>query len=102
MENKDDDFVEKFLAPWNRPDVDGALSMMTEDCVWEITRGPEPHGTLFKGRSEVRGAIADAFVMMPDVHYQPLRCHYGQDHVGGRVAGDREAVGWLRTAISRL
>jgi hypothetical protein len=27
---------------------------MTDDCVWEITRGREPHGTLYTGRTDVR------------------------------------------------
>lgn len=81
MEDNDDGFVEKFLTPWNRHDVDGALSLMTDDCVWEITRGTEAHGTLFRGSCEVRTAIVDAFKMIPNVHYQPLRCHYGKDHV---------------------
>jgi len=81
MTNNDDDFVEKFLAPWNRHDVDGALSLMTDDCIWEITRGKEPHGTLYSGRREVRTAIEDAFKAVPNIHYQPLRSVYGKDHV---------------------
>ena len=39
-------FVDRFLEPWNLHDVDGALALMTDDCVWEVTRGREPHGTL--------------------------------------------------------
>jgi pimeloyl-ACP methyl ester carboxylesterase/ketosteroid isomerase-like protein len=95
MTNNDDDFVEKFLAPWNRHDVDGALSLMTDDCIWEITRGAEAHGTLYSGSSEVRTAIDDAFKAVPNIHYEPLRCHYGKDHVvvellvtGTRVDGE--------------
>jgi taurine dehydrogenase small subunit len=42
----DDTFVDRFLEPWNRHDVDGALALMTDDCVREVTRGREPHGTL--------------------------------------------------------
>jgi pimeloyl-ACP methyl ester carboxylesterase/ketosteroid isomerase-like protein len=81
MTNNDDDFVETFLAPWNRHDVDGALALMTDDCIWEITRGKEPHGTLYKGRHEVRTAIADAFKAVPNIHYQPLHSRYGKDYV---------------------
>jgi ketosteroid isomerase-like protein len=95
MTKHDDDFVEKFLAPWNGHDVDGALSLMTDDCIWEITRGAEPHGTLYSGSREVRTAIDDAFKAVPNIHYQPLRCHYGKDHVvvellvtGTRVDGE--------------
>jgi ketosteroid isomerase-like protein len=50
----DDTFVGRVLEPWNQHDVDGALALMTDDCVWEITRGREPHGTLCTGRADVR------------------------------------------------
>ena len=39
MSRYDEAFVDRFLAPWNRHDVDGALALMTDDCVWEVTRG---------------------------------------------------------------
>ena len=77
----DEVFVDRFLAPWNRHDVDGALALMTEDCIWEVTRGSEPHGTLFEGQAAVRSAIADAFKALPDVHYQPIRSSFSEDHV---------------------
>jgi ketosteroid isomerase-like protein len=37
MARYDDTFVDRFLEPWNRHDVDGALALMTDDCVWEVT-----------------------------------------------------------------
>ena len=49
------------LEPRNRHDVDGALALMTDDCVWEVTRGREPHGTLDTGQTAVRSAIVEAF-----------------------------------------
>jgi ketosteroid isomerase-like protein len=39
MARYDEAFVERFLAPWNRHDVDDALALMTDDCVWEVPRG---------------------------------------------------------------
>jgi ketosteroid isomerase-like protein len=81
VERYDQTFVDRFLAPWNRHDVDGAMALMTHDCVWEVTRGTEPHGTLFKGRAAVRSAIASAFKALPDVHYEPIRSSFGPDHV---------------------
>jgi len=45
---------------WSRG-VDGALALMTDDCVWEVTRGREPHGTLYTGQTAVRSAIVEAF-----------------------------------------
>ncbi len=51
MPRYDDAFVDRFPEPWNRHDVDGALALMTDDCVWEVTRGRELHGTLYTGRA---------------------------------------------------
>ena len=34
MARYDGTFVDRFLEPWNRHDVDGALALMTDDCVW--------------------------------------------------------------------
>jgi ketosteroid isomerase-like protein len=81
MSRYDEAFVDRFLAPWNRHDVDGALALMTDDCVWEITRGSEPHGALFEGPSAVRSAIAGAFEALPDIQYQPIRSLFDEDHV---------------------
>ena len=80
MARYDDTFVDRFLEPWNRHDVDGALALMTDDCVWEVTRGREPHGTLYTGQTAVRSAIVEAFKALPDVNYQPVRNSFGEDH----------------------
>ena len=74
-------FVDSFLKPWNDHDVEGALALMTADCVWEITRGPDPHGTRFEGSKAVRAAIAQAFSTMPDIHYEPVHSSFGRDLV---------------------
>ena len=74
-------FVDKFLEPWNAHDVDGAMSLMTDDCLWEVTRGSEPYGTRFVGSKAVRAAISDAFRAMPDIHYEPVHSSFGQDLV---------------------
>ena len=73
MPRYDDAFVDRFLEPWNQHDVDGALALMTDDCVWEVTRGREPHGTLYIGRTDLRAAIVEAFKALPDINYQPVR-----------------------------
>jgi ketosteroid isomerase-like protein len=70
-----------WIAFWNRHDVDGALALMTDDCVWEVTRGREPHRTLYTGRAAVRSAIVEAFKALPDVNYQPVRNSFGENHV---------------------
>ena len=81
MRIHDKAFVDRFLQPWNDHDVAGALALMTDDCVWEIARGSEPHGTRIEGSKAVRAAIAQAFSTMPDIHYEPVHCSFGQDLV---------------------
>ncbi|MDP2332754.1 MAG: nuclear transport factor 2 family protein [Reyranella sp.] len=81
MRIHDKTFVDRFLEPWNDHDVEGALALMTDDCVWEITRGSEPHGTRIEGAEAVRAAIAGAFRAMPDIHYEPVHSSFGQDLV---------------------
>ena len=49
MSTPDDTFIGKFMAPWNAHDVEGAMALMTDDCIWEIPKGGEPHGT-FRGQ----------------------------------------------------
>jgi uncharacterized protein (TIGR02246 family) len=81
MQIYDKAFVDRFLKPWNDHDVEGALALMTDDCVWEITRGSKPHGTRIEGSRAVRAAIAQAFRAMPDIHYEPVHSSFGQDLV---------------------
>ena len=57
------------------------MALLTDDCLWEITRGAEPYGTRFKGSKAVRAAIADAFRAIPDIHYEPVHCSFGPDLV---------------------
>lgn len=77
----DQAFVEKFMRPWNDHDVDGAMAFMTGDCLWEIPRGSDPHGTRFDGVAAVRAAIARAFEAMPDIRYDLVRTSFGPDLV---------------------
>jgi uncharacterized protein (TIGR02246 family) len=77
----DEAFVDRFMTPWNAHDVDGAMTLMTDDCIWEIPRGAEPHGTQFKGSQAVRAAIANAFKAMPDIAYELVHASFGPDVV---------------------
>lgn len=81
MDLCNDAFVARFLAPWNAHDVDGAMALMTDDCLWEITRGSEPYGTVYRGADSVRSAIGNAFKAMPDIHYELVRSLFGPGHV---------------------
>jgi ketosteroid isomerase-like protein len=52
--------VERFGAAWAAHDLDAAVAMLTEDCVFDGT-GPAPDGTLFQGAEEIRGAWKGIF-----------------------------------------
>ena len=49
------DVVEAFGAAWGAHDLDAALAMITDDCVFDAT-GPAPDGARHVGWSAVRGA----------------------------------------------
>jgi ketosteroid isomerase-like protein len=81
MQTYDEAFVKRFMAPWNEHDVDGAMVLMTDDCIWEVTRGGEPHGAHFAGTEAVRSAIARLFETMPDIRYELVHSSFGPDLV---------------------
>ena len=47
--------VETFGAAWAAHDLDGALALITDDCVFDST-GPAPDGTQSVGRDAIRSA----------------------------------------------
>jgi ketosteroid isomerase-like protein len=49
------DVVQAFGVAWAEHDLETALSLVTEDCVFDAT-GPAPDGTRHVGKEEVRQA----------------------------------------------
>ena len=47
--------VERFGAAWSSHDLDGALALVTEDCVFDAT-GPAPDGHRYAGQQGLRAA----------------------------------------------
>ena len=72
----------------NRQDVDAALALMTDDCVYLASLGPELDGATFGGREEVRRGLEALVETYPDLHYSDLRLV---------VDGDSAAAGWTMT-----
>jgi uncharacterized protein (TIGR02246 family) len=52
--------VDQFNAAWGNHDLDAALALITDDCLFDAT-GPAPDGTAHKGRDAVRAAWAPIF-----------------------------------------
>ena len=50
--------VQSFEEAINRHDLDAAMALMTEDCVFETTL-PAPDGTRYVGQAAVRAACAE-------------------------------------------
>ena len=81
--------LDAFADAWNRHDTDAILSMMTEDCIFEASRGPDVKGTLHTGQDAVRGGVDEVFATFPDAQWNGPR-HF--------VGGDRGVSEWVFTA----
>jgi len=54
------DVVTAFGETWANHDLDGAMALVTEDCVFDNT-DPAPDGTRYVGRDAIRRAWAPIF-----------------------------------------
>jgi taurine dehydrogenase small subunit len=79
------DVLRRVFEGFNRHDLDAIMSDLSEDCVLETPRGPDPWGSRFVGRDQVRRALAARFDGIPDVRYDD-GAHF--------AAGDRGASEW--------
>ena len=61
--------LKKLCDAFNSHDLDAIMALFAEDCVLEMPRGPEPWGTRFEGKENVRRGLATRFEGVPDVHY---------------------------------
>ena len=52
--------LEAFAAAWASAEPDRVLALMTDDCVYEASVGPEP-GTTFRGAAELRAGLQAMF-----------------------------------------
>lgn len=52
--------IEAFGAAWADHDLDAALALVTDDCVFDAT-GPAPDGTRAEGREAIRAAWGPIF-----------------------------------------
>ena len=80
--------LEEFLAAFNNHDADAVMRFFTEDCVFEMPRGPDPWGKRLTGKAEVRTGIEARFAGIPDIRYDQDR-HW--------VCGDRGVSEWRIT-----
>jgi steroid delta-isomerase-like uncharacterized protein len=80
--------LERFAEAWNRHDLDALMSMMTDDCVFDASAGPDIEGHRSEGTQAVRAAYAAVFEAFPDAHWANAR-HF--------IAGNRGVSEWTFT-----
>ena len=80
--------LDHFADAWNQHDLDALMSMMTDDCVFDASAGPQAHGHRSEGRQAVREAYAAVFETFPDAHWAKPR-HF--------VTGNRGVSEWTFT-----
>jgi uncharacterized protein (TIGR02246 family) len=88
------DLIGRFNATWNDHDLEAALALCTDDCVFEST-GPAPDGERHEGLPAVRAAWKPIFddsqarfevessFTAGDRHVQQWRYDWGDGHVRG-------------------
>jgi steroid delta-isomerase-like uncharacterized protein len=68
-----EDILQAFADAWNRHDLDGILSFMTDDCIFESSTGSEICGARFQGRSACAKAFTQIWATFPDAHWGNAR-----------------------------
>ena len=94
-EKRDDmSLIDRFNAAWNDHDLEAALALCTDDCVFEST-GPAPDGRRYQGLEQLTEAWGPVFenpasrfdfeeiVAAGDVLVQGWRYDWGAGHVRG-------------------
>jgi ketosteroid isomerase-like protein len=81
-------YLQAFADAFNAHDADALMTFMTEDCVFEISWGPEVWGKRFEGQEAVREGFSGVWKTYPDAQWLDAR-HF--------VAGDRGVSEWRFT-----
>jgi steroid delta-isomerase-like uncharacterized protein len=87
------DVLVAVLDGFNRHDLDAILDHFADDAVFESPRGPDPFGTRFVGKDEVRAGLEKRFAGIPDVHY-------GDDRHFVSADGSRGVSEWTLTGTT--
>lgn len=68
-------FLQAFADALNNHDIDAALEMMTDDCVFNAVAGPELQGKSFVGPDAVRAGLSAAWQNAPDACWVDAECY---------------------------
>ena len=86
------ELLDRFADAFNRHDLDALMAMMTDDCVFEASVGPQVQGQRSEGKAAVRAAFAAVFETFHDAQWTNPR-HF--------VAGDRGVSEWTFTGTQK-
>lgn len=78
------DVLNRFAEAWGRSDAARVVAVMTDDCIYEASVGPEP-GRAFRGAAEVLAGVEAMFA-----HDAPARIEITDVF----ASGDRAAWEW--------
>jgi steroid delta-isomerase-like uncharacterized protein len=84
--------LDRFADAWNRHDLDALMSMMTDDCVFDASAGPQVDGQRTEGKQAVRAAYAAVFEAFHDAHWANPR-HF--------IVGNRGVSEWTFTGTQK-
>lgn len=86
------ELLRDLFAAFNAHDLDRIMTFFAEDCSFDMPHGPQPFGTRYVGKAQVRAGLASRFSGVPDVHY-------GDDEHW--VCGDQAVSRWVLTGTTR-
>ena len=81
----DTDYLQAFAEAWNRHDLEALMTFMADDCVFQLSSGPDVDGTRYEGREAVRAGYQNVLDTFPDGQWTNPR-HF--------VARDRGVTQW--------
>jgi steroid delta-isomerase-like uncharacterized protein len=85
--------LKEILEAFNRHDLNAIMEFFSDDCSFDFPRGPEFYGQRFKGKAQVREALASRFKGIPDVHY-------GDDSHWISADGNKAVSDWTLTGTT--
>ena len=80
--------LQAFGDAWDRRDLDGIMSYMTDDCVFYSPAGPELMGKAHRGHAAIRAAFEAGVFTMKDFEFKDV------NYV---VSGDQGHMSWTLT-----
>ena len=92
-------FVNEYLARWNRHDVEGIVSMMTEDCVFDSSMGPDVHGRRFVGHDQIRQGIERLIKGAPEFAFSEVEAFVHDDRAVSEWTMTHTAPGGERVSV---